>query len=98
MILGDFNRKSIDWVTAMSVSDDDNEFIEATRNSFLTQQLSTPTRGRGTNEPSLIDLVFTSNEESIESINMHAPLGNSDHSFTNILFRCQPEKQVDIGL
>ena len=85
VILGDFNRKSIDWVTAMSVSDDDCEFIEATRDSFLTQQVSTPTRGRGANKPSLIDLVFTSNEESIESIN----------SFIKILFRCQSEKQVD---
>ena len=75
VILGDFNRKSIDWVTAMSASDDDCEFIEATRDSFLTQHVSTPTRGRGTNDPSLIDLVFTSNEENIESINMHAPLG-----------------------
>ena len=49
----------------MSVSDDDCAFLEATRDSFLTQHISTLTRGRGTNEPSLIDLVFTSNEESI---------------------------------
>ena len=79
----------------MSVSDDDCEFIEATRDSSLTQQVSTSTRGRGTNEPSLIDLVFASNEESIESINMHAPRGKLDHSFIKFLFRCQPEKQVD---
>ena len=89
VILGDFNRKSIGWVTAMSVSDDDCEFLEATRDSFLTHHVLPPTK-----EPSLIDLVFTSNEESIESINMRAPLG-SDHSFIKILFRCQPEKQVD---
>ena len=61
MIIGDFNRKDIAWATAISNLDDDCEFIEATRDSFLTQPVSTPTRGRGTNDPSLIDLVFTSN-------------------------------------
>ena len=64
--------------------------------SFLTQHISTPTRGRGSNNPSLIDLVFTSNEDSIESISRHAPLGKSDHSLINILYRCQPEQQADI--
>ena len=43
--------------------------------SYLTQHILTPTRGRGTNEPSLIDLVFSSNAESIESIELHAPSG-----------------------
>ena len=62
-------------------------FIEATRDSYLIQHILTPTRGRGTNEPSLIDLIFTSNEESTEKIDIGAPLGKSDHSMIKILYR-----------
>jgi hypothetical protein len=91
IIVGDFNRKDIDWDTVTSTSEDDRKFIEATRDSFLTQHISTPTRGRGTNEPTLIDLVFASNEECIENINISPPLGKSDHSMIKILYRSQPE-------
>ena len=55
-------------------------FIEATRDSFLIQHVSTPTKGRSTNEPTLLDLVFTSDEESLENIEITNPLGKSDHS------------------
>ena len=65
--------------------------IETTRDSFLTQHILTPTRGRTTNDPSLLDLFFTSNEENIESIEMHAPLGKPDHSMIRVLYRSQPE-------
>ena len=52
----------------------------------------TPTRGRGTNEPSLIDLVFSRNAECIESIELHAPLGKSDHSLIKLVYRTEPEE------
>ena len=79
----------------MSNLDDDVDFIEATQDSFMMQHALMPTGGQGTDDPSLIDLVFTASEDSIESISMHAPLGKSDHSLIKILYRCQPEKQVD---
>ena len=84
MIAGDFNRKDINWDTVSSSSEDDCKFIEALRDSFLTQHILTPTRGRGTNDPSLLDILFTSNEENIESIELHAPLGKSDHSMIKV--------------
>ena len=46
IIIGDFNRKDINWETALPISEDECEFIEATMDSFLTQHVSTPTRGR----------------------------------------------------
>ena len=55
----------------------------------------TPNRGRDTSKPSLLDLLFTSKEECIENIEMHAPLGNSDHSLIKVLYRCEPEKLPD---
>ena len=95
IILGDFNRKDIDWEIAMSTSESDNLFIEAAMDSFLTQHISTPTRGRGTNNPSLIDLIFTSNEDNIDNVSLHAPLGKSDHSLIKFIYRCQLEKLED---
>ena len=60
LILGDLNRKYIDW-DMVTWTSRDNNFIEAVMNSYLTQHMLTPTRGRGTNEPSLIVLVFSRN-------------------------------------
>ena len=68
VVVGDFNRKEINWNTMMETSQEDCNFIEAVRDSFLIQHILTPTRGQSTNEPSLLDLVFTSGEENIESI------------------------------
>ena len=42
----------------IATSQDDNNFIETVMDSYLTQHVLTPTRGRGTNEPSLIDLKY----------------------------------------
>ena len=57
VIVGDFNKKDINWNTIMSPCQYDGNFIEAVRDSFLTQHIRTPTRGRGTNDPSLLDLI-----------------------------------------
>ena len=95
LILGDFNRKNIDWDSVSSASSDDNAFIEATRDGFLTQLISHPTRARGTDQPSLIDLLLTSNAECIESLALDAPYGKSDHSIIKFTYRCKPESQPD---
>ena len=45
VIVGDFNRKNIDWENVATTSDDDADFIEACRDSYLTQRILQPTRG-----------------------------------------------------
>ena len=90
ILLGDFNRKDIEWKTITATKDDDLKFIEATRDGFLHQHITVPTRGRGTNEPSLLDLFFTSNPDSVDNIEICAPLGKSDHSLIKVCYRCQP--------
>ena len=87
IVIGDFNRKNNDSITATSTSDDDCRFVEATRDSYSTQHILTPTRGRGSDEPSILDLLFTSRNESVESVDFHAPLGKSDHSVIKVLYR-----------
>ena len=95
IILGDFNRKDIDWMTVSSPLEDGSIFIEATRDGYLTQHILSPTRCRGTNGPSTLDLLFTAKEQNIESVEIDAPLGKSDHSVIKILYRCELEDNAN---
>lgn len=95
IIVGDFNRKNINWTNLSSTSQDDMNFIEAIRDSYLLQLVSGSTRGRGTNEPSLIDLVFANSSENIDDISTSAPLGKSDHSVLKFDYLCLPDQQPD---
>ncbi|KAH3725494.1 hypothetical protein DPMN_051338 [Dreissena polymorpha] len=47
--------------------------------------MTEPTRWRGSNDPSVLDLIITADENAIEEIEFQSPLGKSDHSA--ILFR-----------
>ena len=49
------------------------------------------TRYRGGFEPSLLDLVFTNEENMIESINHMSGLGKSDHLQLEFIFNCYTE-------
>ena len=90
VLLGDFNRKGINWNVLTSSNEDNLKFIEATRDGFLHQHIKSPTRGRGSDEPSLLDLFFTPDEESVENVELDAPLGKSDHSLIKVTYRCEP--------
>ena len=84
MLVGDFNFKNINWVLACMETDSSanspaGRFLNCLRKNNLTQHVLAPTRGRGTQMPSLLDLVIT-NEEFIESLQHLSPLGKSDHS------------------
>ena len=79
VIVGDFNRREIDWETLTSSNAHDLDFIEAVKDSFLTQHVDQPTRGRGSNDPSVIDLVFTLGNHHFDVVEYASPLGNSDH-------------------
>ena len=43
-------------------------------------------------EPSLIDLFFTTHEDSVEHIDIHSPLGKSDHSLIKVKYRSRAEE------
>ena len=94
-IVGDFNYPKIDWNSWSSGSssmDDGYKFIECIRDSFLFQHVSTPTRGRGSDKPSCIDLVLTNEELMIENLDIGAPLGRSDHAMISFDFICKTEE------
>ena len=96
IILGDFNFPKINWTTLNNGSQNvDKEFlfIEATRDAFLTQHVDKPTRMRGENEPSLLDLVFTDETQATPEIDHCAPLGPSDHALLKVTFDLDQQGQ-----
>ena len=98
IFVGDYNYPMIDWetgTTSSSLESINFLFLEATRDCFLTQHVTSPTRGRGSTKPSLLDLVLTNTEDAIEYLNVEAPLGRSDHATIYFGYRCQPEPVDD---
>jgi endonuclease/exonuclease/phosphatase family metal-dependent hydrolase len=89
VIMGDFNYKNVDWnlyASHGSVIDGDHRFAEAVKDSFLNQHVREHTRGRGTDKPSLIDLVLTDVSTTPERLEHGAPLGKSDHCILQVTF------------
>ena len=92
--MGDFNYKHINWETwSTSKSNDsvEEKFLEALKDSFLFQHVTQPTRHRGSDEPSILDLVLTNEEMQISNIEYESPLGKSDHSSLIFDFHCYTE-------
>lgn len=94
-IIGDFNYKDIDWVkwnTQKSESSIEEKFLATLRDCFLYQHVDQPTRRRGSDEPSLLDLVLTDELAQISDINYDSPLGKSDHCTLIFDFNCYVER------
>ena len=88
-IVGDFNFRDINWISWTTIHNEDSteaKFIEAVKDSFYHQHIDKPTRRRGTDNPSQLDLIFTDEEMQISDLQQHAPLGKSDHSVITFNF------------
>jgi len=83
VICGDLNFPEIDWgslqVKAGPLSAP-AQFVDCVLDNYLTQHVSNNTRARGTDKPSLIDLIITENSQQLtDSIQHSDPIGKSDH-------------------
>ena len=61
LMTGDLNLPKIDWKSNTSntvVGSKENNFLDALADSYLTQHTIRPTRIRGDDKPSLVDLVL----------------------------------------
>ena len=58
--------------------------MEAVIDSYLTQHIKTPTRGRGTSKPSGLDLFSHLEKGLVEDIKMELRLGKSHHSLIKL--------------
>ena len=80
--MGDFNYPEINW-SSLTVSGSNSTpaatFLDSCEDVYLVQHVQNSTRFRGGQQPSLLDLVFTSTPEAIDNIFHLAPLGCSDH-------------------
>ncbi|XP_066914556.1 uncharacterized protein [Clytia hemisphaerica] len=68
ILIGDFNYPTINWenwITSHNEESKEEQFLDALRDSFLHQHVDEPTRCRGSDDPSTIDLIFTDEKESI---------------------------------
>ena len=105
IICGDFNYSSINWFDlVVEDSDSDNigrsvcdakRFYDAVQNSFLYQHVDEATRFRGSDEPSLLDLILTKNHLEIEYIDYQASIGMSDHNVLVFNFTLEGDIQSD---
>ena len=90
-IVGDFNYRNINWTHWTTDCGDNSleaQFLKTVRDSFFYQHIDEPTRARGSNNPSLIDLVFTDEEMQVSNVQYHEPLGKSDHGVIIFDYHC----------
>ena len=90
-IVGDFNFKDINWSSWSTFHNEESKeqkFIETVRDCFYHQHNLENSRRRGSDEPSLIDLVFTDEAMQISEVHHQSPLGNSDHDVLTFRFDC----------
>ncbi|MES9880231.1 MAG: reverse transcriptase domain-containing protein [Sedimenticola sp.] len=82
LIMGDFNLPQIKW-QELYVDGSDNsfasKFYDVTNDLFLIQHVQENTRFRENQESSLLDLVFTNDDDLIDIVEVLPPLGKSDH-------------------
>ena len=78
VIFGDFNYPSIDYVN-LDADNSSRYFLDLVNYSFLTQHVSSPTRGTN-----ILDLVFITNRGMVEEIQMRENLANCDHNILTL--------------
>ncbi|XP_061196751.1 uncharacterized protein LOC133205026 [Saccostrea echinata] len=91
LIMGDFNYPNIDWDLLCTKSENSAEqkFIDCLQDNFMFQTVTKPTRWRGTNIPTILDLVITKDENAVEDMEYQSPLGKSDHCVICFKYVCR---------
>ena len=62
---------------------------------FFQQYLKCSTRGRNSDNPSLLDLVLSNNDDLIDNVSLLPPLGKSDHSTIEVLVNYLSNNSTD---
>ena len=97
-LVGDFNHPGIDWETGATKSagqDNNFNFLGTIRVCYFTQNVDSHTGIRGSDTPTLLELLFISARDNTDFIDIGAPLGDSDHAMINIGYRCTLEPAPD---
>ena len=73
--MGDVNHGHIQRESLECVGDEDQQLLFLIQDSFLTQHVLELTRGEN-----VLDTVLSSQNELVDNVNIHEPLGNSDYN------------------
>ena len=93
LIMGDFNLPSM-HSASVSGPPFKSQLLDHISIAPLYNHVTQPTRYRGSNKPSVLDLVLTNEDLMVESMVYDPPLGNSDHivlTFDYICYNCVHE-------
>lgn len=96
-LTGDFNWKNLNWQTCTSANEIEMGFFEALKDGFLTQIVEKPTRRRGDQAPSLLDLVIVNDEDIVSEVKHHSAMGKSDHEVLCFDLMINYKKEKDIS-
>ncbi|CAG2209250.1 unnamed protein product [Mytilus edulis] len=85
--------KEIDWINCESTVGEEHsaaKFVNCIQDNFLFQHVKSPTRFREGQNPSCLDLVFTNEENMIDSDSLviDSPIGKSDHAVIHFDYNC----------
>ena len=82
LINGDFNYPDINYSQQSVTANDDTapaRFFNTTQDLFLFQNVTLPTRVRQGQQPSVLDYIFTDEDNLVNDLQYNTPLGKSDH-------------------
>lgn len=94
LVMGDFNYPGIDFSNCTvdgGKNSDESRFYNKIQDLFLVQNVMEMTRVREGQAPSLLDYVFTDEENVVDEMICEVPLGKSDH--VCVTWKLQMEKQ-----
>jgi hypothetical protein len=88
--MGDFNYPNINWdlTSTNKEHSEEQKFLDCIQDNYLFQVINKPTRWRGSNIPSILDLVLTKDGNAIVEIEYQSPLGKSDHCMIYFSYVC----------
>jgi len=95
LIMGDFNYPEISYSEyAVDAASDSSakKFFDCTQDLYLCQHVDEFTRCRANQSPSILDYIFTCDEEVVQNVTYESPLGKSDHCCISFEYITQPFK------
>lgn len=80
ILCGDFNLPDLSWPTPVPRCYASRLLVDLLDHTHLQQMVSEPTRFRTGQQPSLLDLIITSDTDLVANLEHLGPIGKSDHT------------------
>ena len=90
IIMGDFKHGHIRWKPLESTGSQDQQFLVLIQDSFLIQHMLEPTRGEN-----VLDIDLSSQNELVDNVKIHEPLGNIDHNQIHFHIKIKSESKTE---